>query len=162
MELSFRYRFEAAHRFTDASSKCATPHGHSWWVTLCLSHESSDINLDKNFAVDFSDLKKEWRKFVDEELDHYFFLNSKDPILQSLKTLGHQLRIKETPGDPTTEVLSCLFFKKAESLFKESEVIRVESILLEETPTNSVRVLKEDADQFLERMKSLPQQIWWA
>lgn len=161
MELSFRYRFEAAHRFTDASSKCSTPHGHSWWVTLNLSHKASDINLDNNFAVDFSDLKKEWKIFVDEELDHHFFVNSKDPLIPALTALDSNLRIKKTPGDPTTEVLSSIFFKKAENIFKDSNIIKVESILLEETPTNSVRVFKEDVEQFLGRIESLDKN-WWS
>ncbi len=113
MKLSFRYRFEAAHRFTDASSKCATPHGHSWYVTLNLSHKPESINLDRNFAVDFSDLKKEWRKFVDEELDHHFFINSNDPLFSYLTQLGQNLRLKKTPGDPTTELLASVFYKKA-------------------------------------------------
>ncbi|MGH1468965.1 MAG: 6-pyruvoyl trahydropterin synthase family protein [Bdellovibrionales bacterium] len=161
MILSFRYRFEAAHRFTDASSKCSTPHGHSWWVTLSLSHEASAVDLNKNFAADFKDLKTDWKNFIDEEMDHFFFANSEDPLIASLNTINPDLRIKKTPGDPTTEVLASLLFKKAESLFLKSSAINVDSILLEETPTNSVRVSKEDADLLLGRLNT-PSNNWWS
>lgn len=165
MNLSFRYRFEAAHRFTDASSKCSTPHGHSWWATLNLSHEASAIDTEKNFAADFKDLKTEWKTFIDEHLDHHFFANSEDPLLTALHSIDQDLRIKKTPGDPTTEVLACLLFKKAESLFKETSFIQVDSILLEETPTNSVRVSKEDVDHLLRRLNTPPANSssnWWS
>lgn len=161
MNLNFRYRFEAAHRFTDASSKCSTPHGHSWWVTLSLKHDATAINLETNFAEDFSNLKRNWKTFIDEELDHFFFVNSEDPIISFLNTLDSNLRVKKTPGDPTTEVLASLFFKKAESLFKNNNLITVDSILLEETPTNSVKVFKEDAATLLERL-STPAVNWWS
>lgn len=161
MNLNFRYRFEAAHRFTDASSKCSTPHGHSWWVTLSLSHEASAVDLENNFATDFKDLKKEWKVFIDEELDHFFFANSEDPLITSLNNIDPNLRIKKTPGDPTTEVLASLFFKKAESIFKNNSLIRVDSILLEETLTNSVKVFKEDAHHLLGRLNTPPHN-WWS
>lgn len=161
MTLSFRYRFEAAHRLPGAKSRCSTPHGHSWWVTLSLKHSSSDIDLKTNFAEDFSELKKDWKIFVDEELDHFFFANSEDPLISFLNELEPSMRIKKIPGDPTTEVLASLFFKKAESLFKNNDVIKVESILLEETPTNSVRVSKEDVDGLMGRL-NVPSVNWWS
>lgn len=161
MDVNFRYRFEAAHRFTDVSSKCSTPHGHTWWLTLCLSHESSDINLEKNFATDFKDLKSGWKSFVDNELDHHFFLNSEDSLANHLRETEPNLNIKLTPGDPTTEVLAALFFRKAESLLGQFEHIEVSSVLLEETPTNSIRIYKKDADQLIERLGVKQKSPWW-
>ncbi len=161
MILSFRYRFEAAHRLPGGKSRCSTPHGHSWWVTLSLKHSATAIDLKTNFAKDFSELKKDWKLFVDEELDHFFFANSEDPLIGFLNELEPSVRIKKIPGDPTTEMLAALFFRKAESLFVGMASIDVESIFLEETPTNSVRVSKEDTDGLLGRHK-LPPVNWWS
>ena len=167
MELSFKYRFEAAHRFTDAGSKCSTTHGHTWWVTLNLSHKAQYIDLSKNFATDFKDLKKDWRSFIDRDLDHHFFLNSQDNLAHHLKEMEPNLNLKLTPGDPTTEVLASLFFKKAQGLLKHLKHIEVLSILLEETPTNSVLVKKEDAEEILQRLykqeekQDLKTPTWW-
>ncbi len=163
MILSFRYRFEAAHRFIKTSTKCSTPHGHSWWVTLSLSHKASTINLEKNFTQDFKNLKPHWKTFIDEELDHFFFINSKDPLLKALNTIDPNLRIKKTPGDPTTEILASLLFKKAESIFKDNTFIDVDSILLEETSTNSVKVYKKDAHSLLKRLNITSFKTnWWS
>ena len=161
MELNFKYRFEAAHRFTDASSKCSTPHGHTWWTTLTLEHSSSDINLDKNFATDFKDLKSGWKKFIDNELDHHFFLNADDTLANYLFETEPNLNIKLTPGDPTTEVLAALFFRKAEGLLKNFNHVTVSSLLLEETPTNSICINKKDADQLIERLELKQKSKWW-
>ncbi len=162
MILSFRYCFEAAHRFINTNTKCSTPHGHSWWVTLSLSHKASVINLEKNFTQDFKILKYYWKRFVDEELDHFFFLNSKDPLIKALNIIDPNLRIKETPGDPTTEVLASLLFKKAENLFKNNTFIIVDSILIQETSTNSVKVYKKDVDHFLKRLNITSFKNWWS
>jgi 6-pyruvoyl tetrahydropterin synthase/QueD family protein len=162
MEVNFRYRFEAAHRFTDASSKCSTPHGHTWWVTLTLEHSTADIDLKNNFATDFKDLKSGWKKFIDDEVDHYFFLNSEDSLANYLKKTEPDLNVKLTPGDPTTEVLAALFFRKAERLLGHLKHIQVSSILLEETPTNSIRIYKKDADQLVGRLEVKQKNIWWS
>jgi len=161
MNLNFKYRFEAAHRFTDANSKCSTPHGHTWWVTLTLSHESADIDLANNFATDFKDLKSGWKRFVDNELDHHFFLNSSDSLASYLEKTEPNLNVKLTPGDPTTEVLAALFLKKAESILGGLNHISVNSILLEETPTNSVLINKIDADQLIQRLDVKQKNQWW-
>ena len=161
LEVNFRYRFEAAHRFTDASSKCSTPHGHTWWVTLCLEHSTSDIDLANNFATDFKELKSDWKKFIDNEVDHYFFLNFDDNLAIHLKNIEPNLNVKLTPGDPTTEVLAALFFRKAENLLAKFKHITVRSLLLEETPTNSIRIYKKDADQLIERLLVKQKSHWW-
>lgn len=161
MEVNFRYRFEAAHRFTDASSKCSTPHGHTWWITLSLEHSPQDVDLENNFATDFKDLKSGWKNFIDNEVDHHFFLNSQDSLAAHLQKTEPDLNVKLTPGDPTTEALAALFFKKAERLLSHLKHIKVSSILLEETPTNSIRINKKDADQLVGRLKVNQKNLWW-
>lgn len=156
MEISFTYRFEAAHRFLDSSSKCSTPHGHTWYVTLFLEHASALIQEQKNFSQDFYDLKKDWRAFIDNEMDHHFFANEKDPLLDFFSR--QNLRIKTSCGDPTTEYLALALLRKAENIFKKFEGIEVSSLLLKETPTNSVRVSKRDS-KFLDKLN--PKDCWW-
>lgn len=140
MNLSFSYRFEAAHRFINSSTKCSTPHGHTWWVHLTLEHEDSLALNPKNFAEDFSDLKSKWKKFIDEELDHHFFLNSKDPLKNELLKISPESRLKCTEGDPTTEALALILFNHAWSFFENHAFIRPKSLKLQETPTNAVEV----------------------
>jgi 6-pyruvoyltetrahydropterin/6-carboxytetrahydropterin synthase len=140
VKITFSHRFEAAHRFLDASTKCSTPHGHTWWVHLTLEHDSSSLKPDKNYIEDFGPLKAEWRAFIDNHLDHHLFLNSKDPLKDSIKELIPGARLKLTPGDPTTEALALILFNAASDIFSTFEGLRPCSVKLQETPTNAIEV----------------------
>ena len=140
MKIIFSHRFEAAHRFLGASTKCSTPHGHTWWVHLTLEHSIKSLHPDKNYIEDFKSLKKKWRSFIDNHLDHHFFLNSKDPLKDSILNLVPEVRLKLTPGDPTTEALALILFNKAEELFNNFEGLKASSLKLQETPTNAIEV----------------------
>ena len=140
MNLSFSYRFEAAHRFINPSTKCSTPHGHTWWVHLTLEHEDNLALNPQNFAEDFTNLKTKWKNYIDEEMDHYFFLNSKDPLKKELLKITPNSRIKCTEGDPTTEALALILFNIAWGFFEDHAFIKPKCLKLQETPTNSVEV----------------------
>jgi len=147
MKINFSHRFEAAHRFLESSTKCSTPHGHTWWVHLCLEHASSTLQADKNYLEDFGPLKSKWSKFIDEELDHHFFLNSNDPLKEALLAIHKESRLKLTPGDPTTEALALILFNKAQEIFKDFKNLKPHSLKLQETPTNAIEV-NEVIDRF--------------
>lgn len=147
MKITFSHRFEAAHRFLESSSKCSTPHGHTWWTHLTLEHDSSLLQENKNYLEDFGPLKAKWKRFIDEELDHHFFLNSEDPLKDSVLSLHPEARLKLTPGDPTTEALASIFFNKAHEIFMDFKGIKPFSLKLQETPTNAIEV-NEVIDRF--------------
>ncbi|MCJ8277530.1 MAG: 6-carboxytetrahydropterin synthase [Bdellovibrionales bacterium] len=152
MKISFSHRFEAAHRFLGASTKCSTPHGHTWWVHLSLAHDVKDLKPEKNYIEDFAPLKKEWRKFIDNELDHHIFLNCKDPLVEALGVITPDARVKLTAGDPTTEALALILFNKAKEIFKNFEGLEPTSLKLQETPTNAIEVDRSVDDfQFLDK-----------
>ena len=140
MKITFSHRFEAAHRFLEASTKCSTPHGHTWWVHLTLEHKIESLLPNKNYIENFSLLKKKWKDFIDVHLDHHFFLNSKDPLKNSIISLIPDARLKLTPGDPTTEAIALILFNKAKEVFKTFEELEPCSLKLQETPTNAVEV----------------------
>jgi len=141
--MRFRYRFEAAHRFTQTESlKCSTPHGHSWYATLALKSLQEGRNPRTEMVEEFSTLKSEWKRFVEETLDHSFFHHHQDPILSALKEHVPDFRGLAFPGDPTTELIAALLFKKARALLSShsgfGKSFEVHSIILEETPTNTI------------------------
>lgn len=142
MLIEFRYRFEAAHRFLESSSKrCMTPHGHSWHATLAL--EFVGKNLDKNgMTVEFSKVKADWKKIVDNLLDHSYLHNSDDAVAETLKNDPTcEPRLLPFPGDPTTEVIALLLFNKMETMVNLSPSknrVRVHHLEIEETPTNKI------------------------
>ncbi len=159
MTLSFRYRFEAAHRFVfSESANCQTPHGHSWHITIRVA--STDTKLDGNqMVVEFQKLKKNWKAFVQEHLDHSFFYNTADPIVPALKKNITNFRGFEIPSDPTTELLAILFLRKAEKLIDHPGV-KIQEINLEETLVNSIQLATNDKIyRTCEHLKN--EAAWW-
>lgn len=140
MELRFKYRFEAAHRFTQSSSpSCMTPHGHTWYATL---HLQSHVGLNANdMAVEFQQLKGAWKDLITNVFDHSFMCNAADPLIEPLLDVHGGARLILFPGDPTTELISLLMFSKAEQFISSSPwkgQISVSGITIDETPTNSI------------------------
>lgn len=162
MFFEFKYRFEAAHRLTSAESKmCQTPHGHTWYATLKLKAEVGELD-NANMVVEFQKTKKNWKKFIKETVDHSFLVNQDDVILPALKESIEGLRAIPFPGDPTTEMIAILFLRKAQKLVVEKG-LSAHSILIEETPVNSVEVAA-DSPIFvntLKRLEDCSKEVWW-
>ena len=141
MNLEFRYRFEAAHRFLKSSSiPCMTPHGHTWFATLNLKFKGAALD-NSQMTVEFSKLKKSWKELIQETFDHSYMHNINDPVVEVLSSEKNKARLIPFPGDPTTEMISLFMFQKMETVINNSdfkEKVEVTSIKLEETPTNSI------------------------
>lgn len=159
LTLQFRYRFEAAHRFVEGSSKCSTPHGHSWYATLIFEAERAQLNQHQ-MTEEFGILKKPWKTFIDETVDHSFFSNEKDPLLDAMKTSIENLRVLEFPGDPTTEMVAALFLKKALVMY-QTHPLKPSAILIEETPTNSLRLETKSLEVIESQFSSDFSSMWW-
>lgn len=161
MKMSFKYRFESAHRFVFSDRECSTPHGHTWYATLNLIAATEDLN-ENNMVEDFAVLKKGWRKFITTVADHSFFYNCDDPILPTLKMHIPNFRGLPFPGDPTTEMIAGLFFIKASALC-ENFPVRPFSVIIHETPTNSIEFFHEELEDFVKKTNlSLKATNWWA
>lgn len=140
MQLNFRYRFEAAHRFTNSSSQsCMTPHGHTWHATL---HVQSNRPLDaNNMIAEFSQIKSFWKELITEVFDHSYMCHHADPILEGLLAAHGGARLMRFPGDPTTEMIALMLFNKAEVMLAttpQKDAIVLTGVTIEETPTNSI------------------------
>lgn len=165
MKLKFRYRFESAHRFVNAASpRCQTPHGHTWYVTLVVSPLKAQLNSE-SMVAEFQNIKKNWREFIDETVDHSFFYNVQDPLYPYLKEFIPNFRGLPFFTDPTTEMIACLFLVKAQALIEASPVknqVMATGIFIEETPTNSIEVSVED--QIFKNARTMASENyegWW-
>ena len=162
MKMSFKYRFEAAHRLTSsASPMCQTPHGHTWYVTIHWQAQNDQLNGD-NMLAEFQHVKGPWKKFVQETLDHSFFFHNEDPVAESMKANIEGFRGLAIPGDPTTEMLAVLFLRKAVAFSQNQKDIPLYPVAidLQETEVNSV-FLEVDSPVYLSAKKSLPPKGWW-
>lgn len=141
MFIELKHNMEIAHRLYFMPGKCQQIHGHSMHVRLTL-HGHPDTNGVFE-GLDFSDVKKRFRKYLDENFDHRLILNERDPFAKPLvfqtgpglvdimnATLPGLVTIQ---GDPTTENLVQYIGRWALEEFKLPCDIHIQ-----ETGTNAV------------------------
>jgi 6-pyruvoyl-tetrahydropterin synthase len=162
MRLEFTYRFEAAHRFLHSSSiPCMTPHGHSWYASLALRFLGSELN-PQQMTVEFTQVKKDFRKLVQDTFDHSFLHHYQDPIVPVLLESHVEMRLLPFPGDPTTELISLFLFHKSQLMIKKNKLdslLQTETLILQETPTNKIYC---DRDFYLKEIEKYQHdKAWW-
>jgi 6-pyruvoyl tetrahydropterin synthase/QueD family protein len=117
--IAVRHNIEVAHRLFRTPGKCENIHGHSMNVELDM-FGAVDSSTGMLANLDFSDIKKKFRGFLDYNFDHKTLLNKEDPwagglIFQSehdsedVRSGAVALTSQTLPGlvttegDPTTE-----------------------------------------------------------
>lgn len=65
------FHFEAGHVLTHHDGKCATPHGHSYVLTVYLRRATLNANgPKKNMVMDFQDINRIVKPMIFDYLDH--------------------------------------------------------------------------------------------
>ena len=120
--------FEAAHRLLHYEGRCSSCHGHSYKVrvTVCSTKLSS-----QGFVVDFGDLKKIVKGWIDTEWDHACILHKDDQLIPYLFSLKNKIFIM--PDNPTAEHMAFYLYGTFINLIKD---VDIESVTVWETPNN--------------------------
>ncbi len=139
VRISILHNFETAHRLSDprAPVKCQSIHGHSWWVTLTI--EGDKVN-DQGMLIEFGRLKKIWRAFLDNKVDHHLAVQEDDPVVEALRSVLPDLRLLVLPFEPTTENLAMWLHKRARQILDHAapgHKLRVSKVHLQETRVNA-------------------------
>ncbi len=121
-----RIDFCYGHRLLDYDGVCKHPHGHNAVVEVDVRTDSLD---KRNMVVDFSDIKKIVKGWIDRELDHKMILRHDDPLVKPLQALGEPIYILES--NPTVERIAKLIFDNA-----LEAGIPVVTVRVWETPTS--------------------------
>ncbi len=100
--------FSYGHRLMDYNGKCAHPHGHNGRVEIDLAADTLD---SRGMVVDFDDIKRNIKTWVDEKLDHQMILRKDDPLLSWLKQNKEPYFIMD--DNPTAECLAKLIYHMA-------------------------------------------------
>ena len=96
--------FDAGHRLLDYPGNCGVPHGHTYKAEVMLSSAELD---EMGFVLDFTELKAEVGKWVNEQWDHGFLLNDRDQeLLTALKSLKRSKVFVFKNENPTAEVMA--------------------------------------------------------
>ncbi|QDT31173.1 6-pyruvoyl trahydropterin synthase family protein [Thalassoglobus polymorphus] len=104
-EIEFCY----GHRLLNYDGKCRHLHGHNGKAVLVLEGLELD---DRGMLIDFTDVKKKIRCWIEDNLDHRMILCESDPVLPTLREMGEALYIIDS--NPTAENIARLIFEEAQ------------------------------------------------
>ena len=121
-----RIDFCYGHRLLDYDGVCAHPHGHNAIAEIEVRTETLDA---RNMVVDFSDIKRIIKQWIDRELDHKMILRQDDPLVAALRSLGEPMYLLDS--NPTAERIARLLFEKSRELG-----LTVARVTVWETPTS--------------------------
>jgi 6-pyruvoyltetrahydropterin/6-carboxytetrahydropterin synthase len=121
-----RIDFCYGHRLLDYDGVCKHPHGHNAVVEIEVRTDSLD---PRNMVVDFSDIKRTVKGWIDRELDHKMILRHDDPLVKPLQALGEPMYLLDS--NPTVERIARLIFDTS-----REEGIAVVRVTCWETPTS--------------------------
>lgn len=103
-----RIEFCYGHRLLDYDGACRHPHGHNALAEIEVRSEALDR---RNMVVDFGDIKRIVKGWIDRELDHKMVLRHDDPLVGPLQALGEPVYLVDS--NPTVERIARLIFDEA-------------------------------------------------
>jgi len=121
-----RIDFCYGHRLLDYDGICKHPHGHNAVAEIEVRTGGLD---NRNMVVDFSDIKRLVKGWIDRELDHKMILRHDDPLVKPLQQLGEPIYLLDS--NPTVERIARLIYDVSRE--QGMSVVRV---TVWETPTS--------------------------
>jgi 6-pyruvoyltetrahydropterin/6-carboxytetrahydropterin synthase len=95
------------HRLLQYEGKCKNLHGHNGRVEIILEAPTLD---SRGMLVDFVDIKRYLRTWIDTELDHKLILCASDPLLPVLRKHGQP--VFEMVDNPTAENIARVIYEQ--------------------------------------------------
>lgn len=114
------------HRLLNYNGKCQYLHGHNGIVEIEIESNSLD---ELGMVVDFGELRKVAKEWIDSNLDHRMILCRQDPVIEFLSQMGEPLYLMDE--NPTAENIAKHIYKGV-----QSEGFKVKEIRLWETPSS--------------------------
>ncbi|MBI4350286.1 MAG: 6-carboxytetrahydropterin synthase [Elusimicrobia bacterium] len=114
------------HRLLNYKGKCENLHGHNGVVEVTL--KAAKLNREK-MVMDFTELGRKMKTWLDENLDHKVILAKADPLVPVLRGQGQDCFL--TADNPTAETLAKLVFDAARGM-----KLPVAEAVFWETPTS--------------------------
>jgi 6-pyruvoyltetrahydropterin/6-carboxytetrahydropterin synthase len=121
-----RIDFCYGHRLLDYNGLCKHPHGHNAVAEIEVRTEALDA---RNMVMDFGDIKRLVKDWIDRELDHRMILRHDDPLVKPLQALGEPVYVLDT--NPTVERIARLVFD-----ISREQGVPVVRVTVWETPTS--------------------------
>lgn len=145
IQIAIEHNAELGHRLPVLPGKCQNAHGHSWLFKFFFSAE-----LDENgVSVEYSQLKKTVRGFIDATWDHGMALGREDPLVKALEddqfhsktyVFGLPGTLAENYPWPTVEAFSVVSAMHIQDeiykVFGDEKIVLVDRVEVRETSTN--------------------------
>lgn len=103
-EIDFCY----GHRLLNYDGKCRYLHGHNGKAEILLGGDNLD---DRGMLVDFNDIKKLLKSWIDSHLDHQMLLCETDPLLPLLRDQQQPIFVMDC--NPTAENIARIIYDQA-------------------------------------------------
>ena len=98
------------HRLLNYDGPCRHLHGHNGKAEIELTCEKLD---ERGMVVDFGEIRKALKDWIDQTLDHTLLLSRNDPLISILKEKGERFYLLN--GNPTAEAIARLIYNYARS-----------------------------------------------
>ena len=106
--VTVQIHFSYGHRLLDYDGPCAHPHGHNGLVEIELERDTLD---GRGMVVDFADVKRDVKRWIDDRLDHQMILRGDDPLVGWLEEQGEPFY--QMKDNPTAENIAREIFTHA-------------------------------------------------
>ena len=121
-----RIDFCYGHRLLGHDGVCRHVHGHNAVAEIEVRAETLD---SRDMVVDFGDIKRLVKEWIDRELDHRMILRHDDPLVKALQVLGEPVYVLDS--NPTAERIARLLFDVS-----RERGLAVDRVTLWETPSS--------------------------
>ena len=95
-----RIKFCAGHRLYKHGGKCEHFHGHNYVADIFVTGEEQD---EVGRVLDFSELKKRCKGWIDDNWDHSFLISDQDENARKALEMVEPSRFFVMPYNPTAE-----------------------------------------------------------
>jgi len=106
--VTVQIQFCYGHRLLDYEGPCAHPHGHNGLVEIELEKAGLD---HRGMVVDFADVKRDVKAWIDDKMDHQMILRDDDPMVAWLREQGEPMYLMS--DNPTAENIAREIFDHA-------------------------------------------------
>jgi 6-pyruvoyltetrahydropterin/6-carboxytetrahydropterin synthase len=104
-----RIRFCAGHRLHRHGGKCEYFHGHNYIADFYVTGDAVD---DVGRVIDFAELKRLFKGWIDEHWDHGFVLNESDANGLAAVKMVEPCRYYVLPYNPTSENMAIYLLRE--------------------------------------------------
>ncbi|NOX54402.1 MAG: 6-carboxytetrahydropterin synthase [Planctomycetes bacterium] len=109
--VSQRIDFCYGHRLLDYQGKCRHLHGHNGRAIIVLEAGRLD---PRGMIVDFAEIKRAIRTWIESHLDHRMILCRRDPVVDALQKLNEPLLVMEE--NPTAENIAKMIYDRVKEM----------------------------------------------